>query len=298
MKHILVSAKENDNLILRIMNALNQTKNIKVKFYNPTEDISIPVSLKSKIKDFDMIISKNSERTSIELLSLAYKNQIPSINNYYSVLRCKNKIVLDMILRKIFHQSKSNLGNIMLPKSWVYLYPLKDKLKFKNWANIILPIVFKNVEQFIEANRFNFLVNSKEQLKEFISIYKNKFSSDIYAQEFIECNGIDYKVYVVGNEIFGIKRQNPIYLYLNKKSNYVDINKIERKSFEINNEIRNLVKIISKKINLKIYGFDLLKSINGNCYYIIDLNEFPGFKGIKNNDLIIANYIINYLNNI
>ncbi|MBN1215941.1 MAG: hypothetical protein JXA99_10950 [Candidatus Lokiarchaeota archaeon] len=297
MKHILISAKENDNLILRIMKVLNQTKNIKVKFYNPTEDMSIPVSLKSKIKDFDMIISKNSEKSSNELLSLAYKNNIPSINNYYSVLRCKNKIILDMILRKILYQSRSNLGNIILPKSWIYLYPLKDKLKFKTWANKILPLVFKNVELFIEANRFNFLVNSKEDLKDFISIYKNKFSSDIYAQEFIKCDGIDYKIYVVGDKIFGIKRANPIYLYLNKKSNYFDVDKIERKYFKVNNEIKNLVKIISKKINLKIYGFDLLKSINGNCYYLIDLNEFPGFKGIKNNDLIIANYIINYLNN-
>jgi len=75
----------------------------------------------------------------------------------------------------------------------------------------------------------------------------------------------------------------------------INVEKLKRESFNISNEIRILAKILSKELNLKIFGFDLIKPINLEKYYIIDLNDFPSFKGIQNAEHIISNYIKNYL---
>ncbi|MBY9007972.1 MAG: hypothetical protein KGD63_14620 [Candidatus Lokiarchaeota archaeon] len=298
MKNLLVSAKSDDALIIKIRKRLDLYKNIKLKHIDPTNSFLNLNTLKKKIREYDLVISKSSEQTSIDLLYFANMNNIPTINNYYSVLVCKNKIILDLILRKIFSQSKSDLIRFLLPKSWVYKSPFEKQLKFKKWANNLFPLVFKNKDQKIETNRFNFLVNSEDEVEDFISFHKNLLSSDIYIQKFINCDGFDYKIYIVGDKIFGIKRENPICMYLKEQLDFINLDEIERKNFKIDNEIRKLANVISNKLNLEIYGMDLLKSVNDDKYYLIDLNEFPGFKGIKNNDLIIADYIIEYMKTI
>ena len=54
---------------------------------------------------------------------------------------------------------------------------------------------------------------------------------------------------------------------------------------------------MSSELNISIYGFHLLKS-KDNKYSLIDLNDFPGFKGVKNREKIITDYILKFLNNI
>ena len=109
MKNLLVSAKSDDALIIKIRKRLDLYKNIKLKHIDPTNSFLNLNTLKKKIREYDLVISKSSEQTSIDLLYFANMNNIPTINNYYSVLVCKNKIILDLILRKIFSQSKSDL---------------------------------------------------------------------------------------------------------------------------------------------------------------------------------------------
>jgi hypothetical protein len=44
---------------------------------------------------------------------------------------------------------------------------------------------------------------------------------------------------------------------------------------------------------LKIFGVDLIKPIDKDEFYLIDLNEFPGLRGIKNIEATLADFIIN-----
>ncbi|GAH73524.1 unnamed protein product, partial [marine sediment metagenome] len=112
-----------------------------------------------------------------------------------------------------------------------------------------------------------------------------------YVQEFIKCDGIERKIYVIGDKVFGIKRENPIYIYLRDKPENIDVGLIEREKFEITKDILSLSKILSKELNLKIFGFDLVKPIDNDKYYLIDLNDFPSFKGIPMAELELKNFI-------
>ena len=70
---------------------------------------------------------------------------------------------------------------------------------------------------------------------------------------------------------------------------------LEREKFDITEEIKKLSKILSTELNLKIFGFDLVRPINQDLYYLIDLNDFPSFKGIPNIENELKNFIQKYV---
>ena len=121
---------------------------------------------------------------------------------------------------------------------------------------------------------------------------------DVYIQKFIECDGFERKVYVIGDKVFGIIRENPIYIFLRDKPDKINVDTIKRKEFKISEEIRELASILAKELNLKIFGFDLIKLIDKDRFYFIDLNDFPGFRGIKNVENTLSRYLADYIRNL
>jgi len=96
--------------------------------------------------------------------------------------------------------------------------------------------------------------------------------------------------------VFGIKRENPIYIYMRDKPNDIDVDTVQRKDFEVSSSIKNLASILSNELKLKIFGFDLIKPIKDKRYYLIDLNEFPGLRGINKIDEVLANFLKDHVN--
>jgi len=245
------------------------------------------------IKEADLIIAKIRNDCSIDLLHYAKINKILTFHSVDIVLMCKNKIALDYALRRIFKNNPQIRKHFSLPNSWNN--KITDVQKFKKWATPKLPIVLKSHYQHDKYNRFNFLVRKIKEIDLFCERYKHLLYYDIYIQKFIECDGFERKIYVIGDKTFGIIRENPIYIYLKKKPDNIDVDTIKRKEFKVTKEIHNLAQILSKEMKLKIFGFDLIQPVNSNKYYFIDLNDFPGFRGIKNIESILSDYLINFI---
>lgn len=298
VKRILISANQEERLMKKIIERLSANDNFVLKIHNPLKDAINLQSYHEIIRGFDLVISKISGESPIDLLYAAELNNIPAINIYKSVVLCKNKIALDMKLRNILSTHSNDLNDFFVPQSWLHPSPLNGLKKFKKWASNKLPLVFKSHDQHNEYFRFNFLALNRQEIDKFIINYKNYLYFDLYIQEFIECDGFDRKIYVCGDKIFGIKRENPIYIYLREKPEDIDVETIEREPFELTSEIKKLALVLSEELDLDIFGFDLLKPVDKEGYYLIDLNDFPGFQGIENSDEIISNFIKNYLNNL
>ncbi|MFX0042165.1 MAG: RimK family alpha-L-glutamate ligase [Candidatus Hodarchaeota archaeon] len=292
-KKLIFSAVKDHEVISKVINYLRTEDKISLKLHDPTEDFLDLEKISGLFEDIDLLIVKVRSECSIDLLHLAKLYEIPTLHDIDTVLMCKNKIALDFAIRKVLKDNSDIAKNFLIPKSWTHT--LKNKTKFKEWATPKLPIVIKSHYQHDKYNRFNFLVQKIEDVEKFCEKYKFFLFYDVYIQEFIECDGMEYKVYVIGDKIYGIERENPIYIYLRDKPEEIDVERLKRKPFEISDDIRSLTKILSKELNLKIFGFDLIKPINLEKYYIIDLNDFPSFKGIQNVEHTLVAYIKNYL---
>jgi glutathione synthase/RimK-type ligase-like ATP-grasp enzyme len=120
----------------------------------------------------------------------------------------------------------------------------------------------------------------------------------VYVQKFIGCDGIERKIYVIGDKVFGIKRENPIYKFMREKPDHIDVSLMEREKFEVTKEIVKLANVLSAELNLKIFGFDLVRPVDKDLYYLIDLNDFPSFNGIPHVENELKDFIMNYVANL
>lgn len=289
-KRILISAKKQHDIIKGVIDRLKKIKEYEFVFHDPVEDFLDLQNMAELFKGVDFLIVKIRNDCSIDLLHYAKLHKIATLHDIDTVMTCKNKVALDHALRKAFNDNPDLSEKFILPKSWTQ--SLRDVKKFKKWAKPRLPIVIKSHYQHDKYMRFNFLVKKIEEVDEFCKRYEQFLYYDVYVQEFIECDGIDRKIYVVGDKIFGIKRENPIYIYLRENPDDIDVDVIEREVYEISDDIRRLARALSEGLNLKVFGFDLIKPIDQDKYYMVDLNDFPGFRGINNIENILVDFIL------
>ena len=293
VKKIVFSARKDHVVIQNLLLKLKEIKEFEIKLHDPTKEFFCLSDMPESFKEADLIIVKVRNECSIDLLHFAKLYNIPTLHDIDTILMCKNKIALDYALRKALKNNTESLKKFLMPNSWNQ--SLSDVKKFKEWALTKLPIVIKSHYQHDKYNRFNFLVQEIEEVDKFCDIYKEFLYYDVYVQEFIECDGIEWKVYVIGDKVFGIKRENPIYIYLREKPDNIDVGLIEREEFEITEDIKKLSRILSTELNLKIFGYDLVRPLDQDKYYLIDLNDFPSFKGIPNIENVLIEFIKNYV---
>jgi hypothetical protein len=296
IRKVVFSAREDHEIVKAVINRLNNLPDVNFHLHDPTKTFFNLSRMPKPIKEADLIIVKVRNDCSIDLLHYAKIRKIPTLHDVDTVLMCKNKISLDYALRMVFKKHPQISKKFSFPNSWNY--NITDVQIFKKWALPKLPIVIKSHYQHDKYNRFNFLVRKIEEVDTFCNRYKHLLYYDVYIQKFIECDGFERKVYVIGDNVFGIIRENPIYIYLKSKPENIDVDTIKRKEFKITEEIRELAGILSEELNLKIFGFDLIKLQNRNRLYLIDLNDFPGFRGIKNVENTLYSYLGEYIKNL
>jgi glutathione synthase/RimK-type ligase-like ATP-grasp enzyme len=292
-KEIVFSAVQNHKVIKKLINKLKKIREFNINFHDPTKDYFDLSEIPQFIKNSNGMIVKVRNECSVDLLHYAKLYNIPTLHNIDTVLVCKNKIALDYHFRKIFEKYPKELDKFELPNSWNQ--NVSDVEKFKEWASDKLPIVIKSHYQHDKYNRFNFLVQKLDDVDFFCERYNEFLYYDVYIQKFIECDGIERKIYVIGDKVFGIKRENPIYKFLRERPEHIEVSLIERKRFEVTENIRLLSEILSKELNLRIFGFDLVKPLDHDILYLIDLNDFPSFQGIEKIEDELTSYLKNYI---
>jgi ribosomal protein S6--L-glutamate ligase len=101
----------------------------------------------------------------------------------------------------------------------------------------------------------------------------------VFAQRYHEPQGRDRKIYCIGGQIFGVKRVWPARTYEEKLG----------EPFTITPEIREIALRCGQAFGIDLYGLDVIIS-NGRPY-VVDASSFPGFKGVPDAALRLADYI-------
>ena len=101
----------------------------------------------------------------------------------------------------------------------------------------------------------------------------------LFAQRYHPPQGRDSKIYCVGGQLFGVKRVWPARTYEEKLG----------EPFTLTPEMRALALRCGRLFGLDLYGLDIIES-DGQPY-VVDIASFPGFKGVPNAALRLADYI-------
>jgi ribosomal protein S6--L-glutamate ligase len=101
----------------------------------------------------------------------------------------------------------------------------------------------------------------------------------VFAQRYHEPDGRDRKIYVIGGQVFGVKRVWPVRSFEDKLG----------EPFTITPELRDIALRCGAAFGLELYGLDVI--ISDGRPYVVDVSSFPGFKGVPDAALRLADYI-------
>lgn len=102
-------------------------------------------------------------------------------------------------------------------------------------------------------------------------------------QEYIEGSGEDLKVYVVGGDVFAVRK--PF-----SESSFT----VAGRPVPVTSQLRDIALACGRILGLGLYGLDLIESSDGPV--VVDVNYFPGYKGVPDVGPLIADYIEDYAN--
>jgi ribosomal protein S6--L-glutamate ligase len=101
----------------------------------------------------------------------------------------------------------------------------------------------------------------------------------VFAQRYLPHDGEDHKIYCIGRQVFGVRRVWPAETYEQKIGT----------PFTITPELRDFALRCKRAFRVEIFGLDVVWS--GGRPYVVDVNSFPGFKGVPDAALRLADHI-------
>lgn len=101
----------------------------------------------------------------------------------------------------------------------------------------------------------------------------------LFAQRYYRPQGLDRKIYCIGGQLFGVERVWPARTYEEKLG----------RPFTITPELHDIALRTGRAFGVDLYGVDVIES--DGRWYVVDVNSFPGFKGVPDAPLRVADYI-------
>jgi ribosomal protein S6--L-glutamate ligase len=106
-------------------------------------------------------------------------------------------------------------------------------------------------------------------------------SYPMIVQEYIPGPGEDLKVYVVGEQVFAVSK--PF-----SESSFA----VAGRPVPVEPEVRDAALRTGAALGLGLYGLDVIESPDGP--FVVDVNYFPGYKGVPDAAPMIADYVDAY----
>jgi len=100
-----------------------------------------------------------------------------------------------------------------------------------------------------------------------------------FAQRYHKPDGMDRKIYSIKGQVFGVMRPWPPRTYEEKLG----------QPFPITPELRDISLRCGEALGIDLYGLDVI--VSGGVPFVVDMSSFPGFKGVPDAALRLADYI-------
>ena len=104
----------------------------------------------------------------------------------------------------------------------------------------------------------------------------------IFAQEYLANARKDLKIFAIGEEIFGVRKQFSSDSFLSAGE-----------PVSLGDEIVAIARRCGKAFGLELYGLDLAEGQDG--LFVLDVNYFPGYRGVPDASRRLADYLVRAL---
>jgi ribosomal protein S6--L-glutamate ligase len=230
--------------------------------YTVTEEIAEEVIQRSDelSVEHDLYLLKSHTELSLALAGILYTQGANLLNPYQSCSLIQSKIITSRLLHK---------AGIPAPDCWVTGdFSLAKSLLEKH------PLIIKPHMGHRGAGLY--LCQAPEDIEKIPPP-----QTPMIIQEAISGSGEDLKIYVVGDQVFGVKKTF-------SETSFT----VAGRHVQITEEVRHISLKVGEVCGLGLYGLDIIESDRGP--FVVDVNYFPGYKGVPKAGPMIADYIDDY----
>lgn len=252
------------------------------------------------------VLIKPTHQRIIDVCRVLEAYGVETVNSLESITLFKNRVALEAEIKSLLAEPGHSYPTIKLPKSW-YLLTAQDfgeadredfLTNLEASLSPFLPLVLK-----FPLNHVGFHLVSKVNSIDDILVFEDLLNqSGLYLQEYIESDQPVLKYYSLCNEIFAFAQdeklgsvqvqkeqslQERIAQNLHKVSSE---QKASRKSIQPKSEHLEFLSFLSRELHVDIFGIDMVTNDAGDTY-LIDINDFPGSRSVKNAGKIIGEFV-------
>jgi ribosomal protein S6--L-glutamate ligase len=210
--------------------------------------------------EHDLYLLKSHTELSLSVAGVLHARGARLLNPYPACIATQNKIVAARRLRA---------AGVPIPRCWV-----TGDLALLEPVVAERPLIVKPYMGHRGAGIH--VIRNRDQLAEV-----PRPAGPVLIQEHVEGSGEDLKVYVVGDEVFAVRK--PF-----SASSFAEAGR----PCAVDAEVREIALRCGRAMGLGLYGIDLIESETGPV--VVDLNYFPGYKGVPRAAPLIADYVEAY----
>ena len=219
------------------------------------------IDIASIANDCDLYLLKSGTEAALALAGVLDSIGARILNPYPTVVAMRDKIISTKMLQA---------AGVPLPETWFATKPEQLAALLAAGPIVVKPFWAASQGRGVQVIRTVDELSSVENTE-----------GVIFAQRYNQPDGRDHKLYVIGDEVFGVRRVWPPKTLEDKLG----------EPFEVDGEMKEIALRCGRAFGVGLYGVDVITS--GGKPFVVDINTFPGFKGVPGAAKLLADYVIN-----
>jgi ribosomal protein S6--L-glutamate ligase len=237
--------------VIRLLRA----KGADVRVIHPDEQAT---DLRALEVEDDLYVLKSGTETALSLAGALHALGAAILNPYPVAAMCRDKIVASKVLDE---------AGVPAPRAYVAARPQQLAPLLEEGPLIVKP--YRGSQ-----GRGVRVVNRRSEL-----LALDGGGGPLFAQRYLEPDGLDRKIYCIGDEVFGVERTWPVRTYEDKLG----------RPFEPDREMREIAVRCASAFGISVFGFDIV--VSRDRPYVVDISSLPGFKGVPDAAERLADHV-------
>jgi len=216
----------------------------------------------------DLYLLKSHAPQALALAAYLEPRGARVINSWASSVACQNRGLMTQ---------RMNEAHLPWPRTWIFT-TLHEALNTPTkLADLPFPLIVKS-----GYSHRGDLVAKVDSLAALQALSPQWDREPVILQEFAAGDGWDIKLWVIDQHIYAARRRSALDAHASPKDYPIPTEELPADWLQITREIGRI-------FNLRLYGVDLLITARGPV--IVDVNSFPGFRGVPGADSALVTLV-------
>jgi glutathione synthase/RimK-type ligase-like ATP-grasp enzyme len=236
-------------------------------------DANHAFDIPSEAPPWDAVLSRGRDLAGLGMLAAVSALGVIAINTPESIELVRNKIAMHGVLLE---------QNLPLPKTWF----ASDASAFRPLPLDSFPLV---VKPFDGDGSAGLALLTRPADVDLLPELEGK-QSVYLAQELLQKDGWDLKLYGIGNRVWAVRKPSPVSLIEPGAADVEIGSKRDAELIKIDARLRDIALTCGRACGLELWGVDVAMTPRGP--YVIEVNDFPTYSAVPDAGAAIAQHVL------